>query len=213
MEREKEKEKEKAKGDTQRQTAPDKSRVSSMAATTGKNVVVVESENNQKKEESKESMGEEDQEKGTSTSQLLLLLKDLDPELFKSLTWMLENDITDIVYEKFSVVTRVVSPSMRQKEEKAKKGCGEARATRDVAVDKHDDKDKENGLQVQYKYQEVSLCPNGKNIDVTNENKDKYVRLLVRWKTHYAVSAVLDPFLQGFYEVIPLSLLRESEIT
>ena len=89
----------------------------------------------------------------------------------------------------------------------------EARATRDVAVDKHDDKDKENGLQVQYKYQEVSLCPNGKNIDVTNENKDKYVRLLVRWKTHYAVSAVLDPFLQGFYEVIPLSLLRESEIT
>ena len=34
---------------------------------------------------------------------LLRDLEDVDPALYKSLNWILENDITDVIYETFSV--------------------------------------------------------------------------------------------------------------
>jgi len=59
---------------------------------------------------------------------------------------------------------------------------------------------------------EVALCPNGENREVTDENKEEYVRLLTQWKTHYAVSALLDPFLAAFHELVSLKNLRDCEI-
>ena len=209
MEEEREREKAKVKEGAQHQPGQGKNHVTSATDAAAKDEEKKERRGYEDKEEEEE---EEEEEGGVSTTNLLLLLKDLDPELFNSLTWMLENDITDIVYEKFSVVIRSVkkSPNKQNQDMKGGSEVREARASFDRVVAK-DAGEKEQGPQV--KYEEVALCPNGKNIDVTNDNKEKYARLLVRWKTHYSVSALLDPFLQGFYEIIPLSLLRESEIT
>jgi E3 ubiquitin-protein ligase HUWE1 len=59
----------------------------------------------------------------------------------------------------------------------------------------------------------IALCPNGLTRDVTDENKWEYASLLAKWKTTYAVSALLEPFLKGFYELIPLKILQENQLT
>jgi hypothetical protein len=171
----------------------------------GKSGADVESKDNEKKEK------EEDEEafKPRPTSELLLELRDLDQELHKSLCWMLDNDITDIVYERFCVMSKV--PKKTPSPAIGNKKGGQGRE----GIPSFDGAVSGTGTAVepvQYVYKEIPLCPNGENIDVTNENKDAYVRLLVRWKTHYAVSAMLDPFLQGFYEVIPMRLLKQCEL-
>ncbi len=53
----------------------------------------------------------------------------------------------------------------------------------------------------------VELKPGGKDIDVTNENREEYLRLLFR---HYMLDRVneqLNEMLRGFYEVVPEGLL------
>ena len=110
-------------------------------------------------------------DKEVTTSAVLEEMKDLDSELYNSLLWMLDNDITGVIYENFVVnVTE----------------SGETK--------------------------EVALCPNGENRDVTDENKEEYVRLLTQWKTHYAVSAYLNPFLTAFHELVSLKNLQDCEI-
>ena len=64
-----------------------------------------------------------------------------------------------------------------------------------------------------FEYKDIPLCANGQKMDVTNENKEQYIRLLVRWKTRYAVGSLLDPFLQGFYELVPHRLIKECELS
>jgi hypothetical protein len=60
---------------------------------------------------------------------------------------------------------------------------------------------------------ELALCPDGLNKPVTEENKAEYIALLAQWKSRYAVQPLLDPFLRGFHELVPLDALRAAGIT
>lgn len=100
--------------------------------------------------------------------QMLQPLKELDITTYNSLKWMLENDITDIIFETFTVNV--------------------------------------NG-------KDVPLCRDGDKKDVTEENKEEYVKLIIEWKTVYSISELLDPFLQGFHELVPLNILQDCNLT
>ncbi|CZR52630.1 related to TOM1 protein [Phialocephala subalpina] len=93
-------------------------------------------------------------------------MESLDPDYYKSLVWMLENDITDIITETFSV-----------------------------------DNDKFGVVET------IDFIPNGRNIPVTEENKQEYVRLMVEWKLTGSVKEQLDEFLKGFHDIIPADLV------
>ena len=83
-------------------------------------------------------------------------METLDLDYYKSLLWMLENDITEIITETFSVETD------------------------DFGV-----------IEV------VDLTENGRNIPVTEENKQEYVQLVVEYRLTGSVQAQLEMFLQG----------------
>ncbi|CAF0785839.1 unnamed protein product [Brachionus calyciflorus] len=55
--------------------------------------------------------------------------------------------------------------------------------------------------------QSRDLKPNGKNIKVTNEDKQEYVRLVCQEKMIGSIRQQVSAFLQGFYEIIPKSLI------
>lgn len=101
-------------------------------------------------------------------------MESLDPDYYKSLIWMLENDITGVVVETFSV------------EEEA---FGEHKI--------------------------IDLIENGRNIEVTNENKQEYVRLIVEHKLLTSVKVQMEHFLMGFHGIIPadlISIFNEQEL-
>lgn len=101
-------------------------------------------------------------------------MESFDPDYYKSLVWMLENDITDIITETFSVETD------------------------EFGVTKVED-----------------LCENGRNIPVTEENKQDYVRLVVEHKLLSSVKEQMEHFLKGFHEIIPaelVSIFTEQEL-
>lgn len=101
-------------------------------------------------------------------------MESLDPDYYKSLVWMLENDITGVVVETFSV------------EEEA---FGE--------------------------HKTIDLIENGQNIEVTNENKQEYVRLIVEHKLLTSVKVQMEHFLTGFHGIIPadlISIFNEQEL-
>lgn len=83
-------------------------------------------------------------------------MESFDPDYYKSLVWMLENDITDIITETFSVETD------------------------EFGVTKTED-----------------LCENGRNIAVTDDNKQDYVRLVVEHKLLSSVKDQMEHFLRG----------------
>ena len=83
-------------------------------------------------------------------------MESFDPDYYKSLCWMLENDITDIITETFSV------------------------------------EDDEFGVT-----SIVDLVPNGRDIPVTEENKQDYVRLVVEHKLLASVKDQMENFLKG----------------
>jgi hypothetical protein len=63
----------------------------------------------------------------------------------------------------------------------------------------------------------VDLIPDGRNIDVDNDNVHKYVQALVRYYMLDRIKDQLSSFLRGFYDVIPQPLLsifdhREIEL-
>ena len=47
------------------------------------------------------------------------------------------------------------------------------------------------------------LKPNGRNINVTDENKSEYVQLLMKYRMLGCTEAQMENLLIGFYEVIP----------
>lgn len=101
-------------------------------------------------------------------------MESLDPDYYKSLVWMLENDITGVVVESFSV------------EEDA---FGE--------------------------HKTIDLIENGRNIEVTNDNKQEYVRLIVEHKLLTSVKVQMEHFLMGFHGIIPadlISIFNEQEL-
>ena len=52
------------------------------------------------------------------------------------------------------------------------------------------------------------LIPNGRNIDVTNENKKEYVDLMVTWRIEKRVAEQFQAFMEGFHELIPQDLVN-----
>jgi E3 ubiquitin-protein ligase HUWE1 len=97
-------------------------------------------------------------------------MESLDPDYYKSLVWMLENDITDIITETFSV-----------------------------------DNDKFGVVET------VDLIENGRNVLVTQENKQEYVRLMVEFKLTGSVQEQLDNFLKGTFRKMTWCKTRETD--
>lgn len=83
-------------------------------------------------------------------------MESLDNDYAKNLQWILDNDITDLITETFSVSRDVFG------EEKT-----------------------------------VDLIPNGRDIEVTEENKHEYVQRVVEYKLIGSVKEQMDHFLQG----------------
>lgn len=52
------------------------------------------------------------------------------------------------------------------------------------------------------------LKPNGANIEVTNENKDEYIRSVIEWRFVARVKEQMSSFLEGFGSICPLALLK-----
>ncbi|KAF2458675.1 hypothetical protein BDY21DRAFT_341019 [Lineolata rhizophorae] len=62
---------------------------------------------------------------------------------------------------------------------------------------------------------EIPLCPNGRNRPVTNDNRQDFVDLYVRFLLDTVVSRQFEPFKRGFFTVCggnALSLIRPEEI-
>ena len=55
--------------------------------------------------------------------------------------------------------------------------------------------------------EEVELIPGGKDIDVTNENKEYYVERKAYFHLYKNIQKQMDAFLEGFYELIPRDLI------
>jgi E3 ubiquitin-protein ligase HUWE1 len=101
-------------------------------------------------------------------------METLDLDYYKSLLWMLENDITDIITETFAIET-----------------------------DDFGEK------------QVIDLKPGGRDIPVTQENKEEYVQRVVEYRLVESVREQLDNFLKGFHEIIPpelISIFNEQEL-
>ncbi|KAI2790542.1 hypothetical protein POX_d06059 [Penicillium oxalicum] len=101
-------------------------------------------------------------------------METLDLDYYKSLLWMLENDITDIITETFAIET-------------------------DAFGEK----------------QVIDLIPDGRNIPVTQENKEEYIQRVVEYRLVVSVREQLDNFLKGFHEIIPpdlISIFNEQEL-
>jgi E3 ubiquitin-protein ligase NEDD4 len=52
------------------------------------------------------------------------------------------------------------------------------------------------------------LKPNGSQIEVTNENKDEYIRMVIQWRFESRVKGQMQSFLDGFGSVVPLNNLK-----
>jgi hypothetical protein len=89
-------------------------------------------------------------------------LKDIDNVLHTSLSWMINNDITNIIFETFSV-TRLQhgQPTI------------------------------------------IDLIAGGNDIEVNNDNKEEYVRLMLKYRTSTCFGKQLQSFLVAFYELVP----------
>lgn len=101
-------------------------------------------------------------------------MESLDLDYYKSLIWILENDITDIIEETFSVETD---------------DYGEHKI--------------------------IDLIENGRNVTVTEKNKQDYVKRIVEYKLQESVNGQMDNFLQGFHALIPkelISIFDEQEL-
>jgi hypothetical protein len=104
-------------------------------------------------------------------AEMLRTVRQLEPDLHKSLAWMLENPIKDVIFETFSV--EVPGPNNQS--------CV------------------------------LPLCAGGDKIEVTDSNKWEYVRLQLLWKLQYSIEGRLQPFLAGFHEMVPLSVLQDAK--
>lgn len=94
-------------------------------------------------------------------------MEGVDAEFYRSLQWMVDNDITDIL---------------------------------DLTFSAEDDKFGE--------IVEVDLKPNGRNIEVTEENKHEYVELICEWKIYRRIEEQFKAFIDGFNELIPQELVN-----
>ncbi|QQP54604.1 E3 ubiquitin-protein ligase, partial [Caligus rogercresseyi] len=52
------------------------------------------------------------------------------------------------------------------------------------------------------------LKPGGKNIPVTNENKNEYIHEVIQWRFVSRIQKQMDNFLSGFNELVPLNFIK-----
>ncbi|CAG7723308.1 unnamed protein product [Allacma fusca] len=57
-------------------------------------------------------------------------------------------------------------------------------------------------------FSQRELKPNGVQIPVTNDNKLEYIKLVIEWRFVSRIKKQMNAFLEGFNEVIPVSLLK-----
>jgi hypothetical protein len=60
---------------------------------------------------------------------------------------------------------------------------------------------------------EIELKPGGRLIDVTNENKAEYVKLMLFYLVTGSCLSQLEALIHGFHKLVPLSLLISNQIT
>ena len=94
-------------------------------------------------------------------------LEVVDPEYFKNLSWILTNNITDVLDLTFSLQTEFVGQTKL-----------------------------------------IELKPDGKNIQVTESNKEEYVQLVAEQKVFGSIEKQIEAFCNGFHELIPLDLIH-----
>lgn len=94
-------------------------------------------------------------------------MEGVDAEFYRSLKWILDNDITDVLDLTFSA------------------------------------EDERFGEIV-----EIDLKPDGRNIEVTEENKHEYVELITEWRISKRVEEQFKAFITGFNELIPQELVN-----
>ncbi|XP_076322509.1 E3 ubiquitin-protein ligase Nedd-4-like isoform X2 [Tachypleus tridentatus] len=58
------------------------------------------------------------------------------------------------------------------------------------------------------KMQQRELKPGGANIHVTQENRQEYINLVIQWRFVSRIQPQMNAFLEGFNEIIPLSLMK-----
>ncbi|XP_076304902.1 E3 ubiquitin-protein ligase Nedd-4-like [Tachypleus tridentatus] len=58
------------------------------------------------------------------------------------------------------------------------------------------------------KMQQRELKPGGANIHVTKENRLEYINLVIRWRFVSRIQPQMNAFLEGFNDIIPLSLIK-----
>ena len=59
----------------------------------------------------------------------------------------------------------------------------------------------------------VDLIRNGRNLEVTDANKEKYITAMINYKLKTNMTPIMDAFKSGFYEVIPLAVLSALQVT
>lgn len=94
-------------------------------------------------------------------------IESVDPELHRSLCWILKNDITDVLDQTFLVQHNAFG-----------------------------------------QLQERELKENGRNITVTEANKEEYVTLYVNYRCRLGIESQFEALQRGFNELIPPSLLE-----
>ena len=59
----------------------------------------------------------------------------------------------------------------------------------------------------------VDLIRNGRNIEVTDANKEKYITEMINYKLKTNMAPIMEAFKSGFYEVVPLAVLTTLQVT
>ena len=62
------------------------------------------------------------------------------------------------------------------------------------------------------KIERMPLCEDGENRDVTEENKEEYVKLMAEWRLKYSVVSQLEAFKSGLNVLVPDELLNSFTI-
>ena len=122
------------------------------------------------------------------------MMQETDPELQKGLRWVLDNDITDILFSTFSVESDVANSgadaagAASDETKSSDAGGGKAGEDSDSSADGA-------GAQV------VDLVPGGRDIDVSEQNKKQYVELMAAWRAGGEAQEAVDAFVEGVHEV------------
>ena len=53
----------------------------------------------------------------------------------------------------------------------------------------------------------LDLVENGRNVEVNDENKERYIQLLVKWRLMGSIEAQIEAILKALYEVVPPRLI------